>query len=447
MLNKDESLKMFDIIKDKMTNNNVICFYSLAKLYTQNTISKSSLLYIERCFPMVVETQNFLHLDFSIVAEILGNSELDIHSEVEIFDAVITWLKNKSEKRNNYAKQLLTKVRLSLLSEHALKYVLDEVLLFSEDDGFVNMLKTVLDNNSINSQNRSNICLTNRYCNQNKYNMIICGGYNDRLDKVVSKVQQIDGNDLNKVKDLNNLTCERESFEAVCLKGEVYVFGGRNNTVERYSPSTNEWTEVSNMFDERCNFCGCAFINKIFIFGGSFYSINGYHLSTTSSCLEFNPKRKEFREISEMSTPRRCAACVVFQGNVVVSGGYGNNNYDLNTVESYDVFADKWSRMPDMINSQSFHNLVVVKDKLFVVGQGTEACEVFDNVCKKFVLLKHPIRFNHNQCVPIGNKIIVFQENRSSIVCYDVDEDKWSEGSSEVTKDLLNFSFTKLPQY
>ena len=446
-------VKTFDFMKDKMTTHNVLTFYSLAKLYKLCIISEPSLLYIERCFPMLVETQNFLHLDFSIVAEILGNSELDIHSEVEIFDAVITWLKNKSEKRNNYAKQLLTKVRLSLLSEHALKYVLDEVLLFSEDDGFVNILKTVLDNNSINSQNRSKICLTSRYCNQNKYNMIICGGYDDRLEKVVSKVQQIDGNDLNKVKDLDQLTCEREFFEAVCLKGEVYIFGGRNNagnlvkSVERYSPSTNEWTEVSNMFDERRNFCGCAFINKIFIFGGSFYNIDGYPLSTTSSCLEFNTKHNNFREVSEISTSRRCAACVVFQGNIVVLGGIDNNENYLNTVESYDVFADKWFPMPNTINSKFLHNLLVVKDKLFVVGRGTENCEVFDNVCRKFIALKPHPRITYSKCVQIGNKIIVFQQNRSSIVCYDVERDEWSEELCELTKDLFDFSFTKFPKY
>ena len=52
---------------------------------------------------MVVETQNFLHLDLSNVAKILASSELNIHSEVEIFNAVITWLKHNIEERIKYA--------------------------------------------------------------------------------------------------------------------------------------------------------------------------------------------------------------------------------------------------------------------------------------------------------------------------------------------------------
>ena len=104
MLKDDENMKTFDFIKDKMNKENVFTFYSLAKIYKLSIISDSSLLYIERCFLIVVESQNFLHLDFSIVAKILASSELNIHSEVEVFNAVITWLKHNIEERSKYAK-------------------------------------------------------------------------------------------------------------------------------------------------------------------------------------------------------------------------------------------------------------------------------------------------------------------------------------------------------
>ena len=79
---EDTIMKISKVFQDKLTVKNVVAFYSLAKYYNRATISKSSLLYIERCFPIVVESQNFLHLDYSIVAKILASSELDIHSEV-----------------------------------------------------------------------------------------------------------------------------------------------------------------------------------------------------------------------------------------------------------------------------------------------------------------------------------------------------------------------------
>ena len=93
---------------------------------------------------MVVETQNFLHLDFNLMLKILASSKLNIHSEVEIFNAVITWLKHNNEERSKYAIQLLLKVRLTLLSEHALNYIKDCNSSFNEVHEFEKIINEVL---------------------------------------------------------------------------------------------------------------------------------------------------------------------------------------------------------------------------------------------------------------------------------------------------------------
>ena len=101
--------------------------------------------------------------------------------------------------------------------------------------------------------------------------------------------------------------------------------------------------------------------------------------------------------------------------------------------------------MPNMINYYGNHHLVVVKNRLFVIGMQTNYCEMFDNVCRKFVSLKDAPVITYNKCVPIGNKIVLFQKLSSKIICYDVDKDEWSEDSSEVTKGCHDFSCVKLP--
>ena len=143
------------------------------------------------------------------------------------------------------------------------------------------------------------------------------------------------------------------------------------------------------------------------------------------------------------------AACSVFEGNVVVCGGQGNDGDDLNSVESYDVIADKWSPMPSMTSSKSRHSLVAVKNKLFVIGCGTDTCEVFESSNKKFVAIKSQST-NYlclNQVISIGSKIYAFQDEKSSMFCYDVDKDEWSEESCEVTGNLIKCSCVKLPCY
>ena len=94
MLNEDNELKVYHFKRGKLlTKDNVLTIYSVAEHYKLASLSKLSLNYIERCFQIVVENQNYLHLDFRIVAKILNSSELNIHSEVEIFNAAINWLK------------------------------------------------------------------------------------------------------------------------------------------------------------------------------------------------------------------------------------------------------------------------------------------------------------------------------------------------------------------
>ena len=451
MLNEDENSKIFSCMKNKVTKTNVLVIYSLAKFYKLATFSELSLLYIERCFPMVIETQNFLHLDFSNLAKILASSDLNIHSEVEIFNAVITWLKHNNEECSKYAKQLLLKVRLALLSEHALIYVIDKISSITDNCERVNILKEILaDKNYF--QNKSKSYYTSRYCNQNNFNLLICGSYLSWLNGVENKIEQIDGSNLNKVKDLVPINKHRTYFEAVCLKGEVYILGGYDyadkliHTVEKYSLSTNEWTVVTNIFDDRESFCCCAFVDEIFILGGFSYTDDDGYISN-KSCLKFDTRDKNWKEISAMTVERDCAACTVFQGNIVVSGGTDNVDNELKSVESYDVFADNWSQMPDMINNHKFHSSVVVKNKLFIMDDGKNNCEVFDNVCKKFVTLKSSYTLDLNKAISIGNKIIVFQEFSLSVISYDVDKDKWSKESCEVTEYLELFSCVKIPQY
>ena len=160
MLNEDKDLN----IAEKMTNDNVLTFYSLAKQYKLATVSKSSLLCIERCFSIIIKTQNFLHLDFNLVAKVLASSELNIQTEVEIFNAVINWIKHNIEERSKYAKQLLLKVRFTLLSKPALKFISNFDSTFSKKGEFVKLIKQVTVNKKSLLQKNLSSIHTNRYC-------------------------------------------------------------------------------------------------------------------------------------------------------------------------------------------------------------------------------------------------------------------------------------------
>ena len=463
MLERDTKISKY--IENKISVKNVTTFYQLAKLYKLKSAAETTRSYIQCCFPMVVESQNFLELDYNIVVQILTSSGLSVQSELEVFNAASSWLQHNSKDRSKFAKQLLLTVRLPLLSDHALnKSFYNTSSLFTENNECVEVLKEILVRKKKLFHNKSKSYYINRYCNQNNFNILICDG-SQREESFDNNANYVDESNLNYVKVLPSLREERHGFEAVYLKGEVYAFGGYVEdineevvpvmSVEKYSPSTNAWNKVADMYDYRMDFCCCPFMNNTFIIGGYFNEEDGNSIDT-NSCLQFDTKDSNWKKVSGMNESRAAAACTVFEGRIIVSGGHiqGIHN-NSKTVESYDVMADTWSSMPNMISSKSYHRLVAVKSKLFVIGFDTDTSEVFDSICKKFTTFKTPLNFVSGKAVPIGNKILIIQwetqeeeiqDNTRLIVCYDVDKNEWSKESWETTKDLDGFTCVTFPR-
>ena len=237
----------------------------------------------------------------------------------------------------------------------------------------------------------------------------------------------------------------------VCAKSGVYVFGGfydyhrTINQVEKYSFATNRWNVVADMYDNRHDFCACSFMDNIYVIGG----LDG---EVIDSCLEFNTKNHEWKEVDWLHEERALAACSAFEGRVVVTGGYSRGDR-LDSVEVYDHVADEWSSMPHMNEERYAHKSVAIKNKLFVVGGwNTPWCEVFDSTCDEFVMLK-PLRKSFEryliwpvEVLSIGSKLFVFSFRKEYILIYDIETGEWSEELCEMTRYLEDFCCAKLPQ-
>ena len=103
--------------------------------------------------------------------------------------------------------------------------------------------------------------------------------------------------------------------------------------------------------------------------------------------------------------------------------------------------------MPNMNSGNSEHSLVVVKNKLFVISKRENDCEVYDNLCKKFITIKSPQFdfYSRISAYSIENKVFALQDKCSKIIIYDTNKSEWSEEFLEVTKNLLWFSSVKVP--
>ena len=456
--------KCFDIMKEKLCVENAARLYQLTDILQLFSYQKQMLSYIERCFTSVVETQSYLQLDFNLVEKILDSSGLNFTSELEVFNAADMWLSSNAKERIQYAPDLLLKVRYSSLSDEAFKHVLHKTTK-SEYAGECTSLVHNIYESKCNLFGHN----TNRYCNQHNFNLLFCGGYDNKLEKPVKNIGQVNAKTLDNYKCLTTKLESRYRCRAVYLKGDVFLLGGDTDDnkkiwpVEKYSCATNQCEVVIEMFDGRQDFSTCGLLDSVYVIGGRTQTVRKGRKRQTlhKSCRQLLKKRLKcgaerygWNKIADMNEAREFAGCTVFLGRVVVCGGYSCMYERLNSAEMYDHVADTWSHMPRMNEVRACSELVAIKDKLFVIGGLTRTSEVFENNSGCFVLLKKPQRSITNDfervtgAVAMGNKILVFiREARPVVTYYDVDEEKWSEEPCEVTKYYEGFASLKVPQF
>ena len=461
LLDENTEKKISNHIKRKINVQNATTYFNLAKNFKLFSLSQLSLDYIERCFTMVVDSHNFLELDDTLVAKILSSSKLNTDTELEVLYSAVIWLNHNVKERTKFVTKVLLKVRLPLISDHTLKYLFSKTSSFSSTDDRVAMLNEILQLKKNMYTNKSNNYYTNRYYSQKKFCTFVCGGllYNNNLSKkkLNRKTYKIEMNSLKCREVIAPMKVKRMSSHAFCIKGEVYVCGGKDNhyqiirSIEKYSPATNTWKRVAETLNARFFFCSCSFATKIFIIGGC-----ARRRDLEDNCVTFDTRNKKWRQIAPLNEGGKYAACSVFGGKVVVSGGWNNaSRWDdpLKSVEVYDHVADEWSYMPDMNEGRSSHKSVAIQNKLFVIGgtHGTaflNSIEVFDCTCKKFAFLK-PFPDVRRFVVPkqafaFGSEIIVY--GKATVLAYDVQNNEWLEKSCRVIeKKLCGLSYAKVP--
>ena len=159
-------------MKSIMNVKNNFLYYTVAAIFNLSNLAKTSMSYVERCFLMVAETNNFLQVDFALVKKILQSSNLHITSEFEVFHAINEWISYNTEERSNYAKDLLLTVQLPLLSDPALKYIMNETFNVSKVDESKRIINSVLfkNNNVLNSLSKKSFVV--RYCDQDSFSSL-----------------------------------------------------------------------------------------------------------------------------------------------------------------------------------------------------------------------------------------------------------------------------------
>ena len=301
-----------------------------------------------------------------------------------------------------------------------------------------------------------NVLYENRYCNQDGFSILICGG-KDNNKKYLNIVFEMKVPSF-EVCDFPSMINQKAGVRLVVVNSDIMAIGGGVNMsrdlrkvvkpVEIYSNKMKSWQLQYIQIEEKSCFCPCFFLKQMFVIGGWIRSSD----ETLSSCFIYSFKSDSWSQIADLNVARDSAACTVFEGKIVVSGG--GNDYEFKSVEAYDYYEDKWTYLPDMIEERSLHVTVSMGNKMFVIGgYETINCEVFENCSRMFTTINTGLNYPaidewYFEAFCIGNCIVVFHhfqcDLKDSIVyLYDVEEEQWSNIDCGFTKNLYGQNFVK----
>ena len=381
----------------------------------------------------------------------LSSPKLSIHSELEIFHAAARWLDSDESIKSKFAKNLFLTIRFPLLSNSVTESLLvEKSSAFHKDKECFELIIEVLQNKDKFYRSRSRKYYTNRYCTSNVFGTFFLSNSRRKDGEVEINVYQSEADSFNNLQTFLKKSRRKTICNATCLNGELYYFyygalGFKKRFFEKFSPTFNSVQRLKGHYHyDIFEFCLCSFVDSIFFIGG-------FNRSLVSSrfCFEYSVINKRWRAVAKMKLARENAACAVYEGKVVVSGGINNqtDRFGTNAVEAFDHVANEWTLMPGMIEGRSQHDLIAVSNKLFAVGGNRNTCEVYDSFCEKFVFLKQiPSKFNVGlniscKAVAIGRNLMIFKGCSSRVIVYNLDKDEWVEDSCKVVENRKGFVY------
>ena len=113
-----------DFIKPFINKKNIFAFLRLSTVSSQRNLRKYLLSLIKHSFVSLSKTIEFNAIDYTFLTFIIQSSDLNVSSEIEVFEAVVSWIQYDEKSRKKFMCDLLKVVRLPLLSPEVLEHVI-----------------------------------------------------------------------------------------------------------------------------------------------------------------------------------------------------------------------------------------------------------------------------------------------------------------------------------
>ena len=115
----------------------------------------------------------------------------------------------------------------------------------------------------------SSVLYENRYCCQDKFDIVICGS--ERRKYTTNEVIVLRGPDFKTSVELSPMLRPIYRCETAVIGSDIYVHDVNVDTpysIQVYSRITQDWKEPIPLVDKRIYFSVCSFMNCVYVIGG-----------------------------------------------------------------------------------------------------------------------------------------------------------------------------------
>ncbi|XP_013777569.1 kelch-like protein 18 [Limulus polyphemus] len=424
-----------EYLKKRLHPNNVLGVRSFADTLGCALLVEASNRFIQKHFVEVCSSEEFMSLHFQDLYEIIGRDELYVASEEQVFEAVISWVKKDVVSRQDNLPELLTKVRMPLLTPY---YLTDRVAteeLIRTSHRCRDLLDEAKDYHLMPErrpllQSRR----TRPRCCPDIIGLIYAVGGLTKAGDSLSTVEVYDPN-IGRWQMAEAMTMLRSRVGVAVMHNKLYAIGGYNgserlSTVEVFNPDTKVWTKVASMNCKRSAVGVASLYNRLYVCGG----YDGVSSLNTVEC--YNIDKNEWTMVTSMSKHRGAAGVVAFEGHVYALGGHdGLSIFD--SVERYDPQSGQWILMPPMLTKRCRLGAATMNGKIYVCGgyDGStflQTAEVYDVLTKQWSFIASMnVKRSRVALVTNCGKLYAVggydgESNLSTVEAYNPETNEWS---------------------
>ncbi len=296
-----------------ITIDNCVDILNLTELYSLPNSRLSARKFILKHFETFSESEQYDKLNHDQLASMLGENSLKVLSEFKLFQLVLRWITNNRPEREVYTGQLMSQLRLPLLSGEEL---VDQV-------------------------SRVDVMRRNKECNE-----LLTEAKDYHI--VVSK-QPLSQSSRTQVRsDKQSLVmCYEENLESYTFETEKHAFL-KDASLPMYSP------------------CVCVVDNFMYACGGK-YDSNENNEIATARCFRYDPRFDTWFELASMNEARKDFAMVAFNNMLITIAGQ-DENMVMCSVESFSIAKNDWESRTGTEYCVYGHTATVCQDLVYLCG-------------------------------------------------------------------------------